>query len=94
MISDKSSYFLEKLNETTMKSSVYSNKLKKFWLQDSQFNISENDEASENDDWDSDIDILKTENNDQDWISKKKICDDNLINWYKIKNFDYFIILI
>ena len=32
MISDKNSYFLEELNETTMKNSVYNNKLKKFWL--------------------------------------------------------------
>ena len=55
-----------------MKNFVYNNKLKKFWLQDSQFDISENNKASENNDWDSDIDILKTKNNNQDWISKKK----------------------
>ena len=71
MISDKDSYFLEELNETAMKSSVHDNRLKKFWLQDSQFDISENDEALKNDDQDSDIDISKTKNNDQDWISKK-----------------------
>ena len=72
MISDKSLYFLEKLNEIMMKSSVYDNRLKKFWLWDSWFNILKNDEASENDDWDSDIDVSKTENNDQDWISNEK----------------------
>jgi len=55
-----------------MKNSVHDNKLKKFWLQDSWFDISENDEASENNDWDSDISVLKTENNDQDWISNEK----------------------
>ena len=60
------------MNKTTIKNSVHSNKLKKFWLWDLWFDISENDKASENDDWDSDIDILKTKNNDQDWISKKK----------------------
>ena len=72
VISDKDSYFLEKLNETMMKSSVHNNRLKKFWLQDSQFDISKNDKASENNDQDSDINILKMRNNDQDWISKKK----------------------
>ena len=72
MISDKDSYFLEKLNETVMKSSVHGNRLKKFWLWDLQFDILKNDEASENDDWDSDIDILKMKDNDQDWISKKE----------------------
>ena len=72
MISDKDSYFLEELNEMIMKSSVHDNRLKKFWLQDSQFDISENDEAFENDDQDSDINISKTEDNDQDWISNKK----------------------
>ena len=72
MISDKDSYFLEKLNETTMKNSVHDNRLKKFWLWDSQFDISENNEASENDDWDSDINVLKIKDNNQDWISKKK----------------------
>ena len=64
MISDKDLYFLEKLNETAMKSSVHDNKLKKFWLWDSWFDISENNEASENDNQDSDIDVSKTENND------------------------------
>ena len=72
IISDKNSYFLEKLNETMMKNFVYNNKLKKFWLQDSQFDISENNKASENDDQDSDIDISKTKNNNQNWISNKK----------------------
>ena len=72
MISDKNSYFLEELNEIMMKNFVHDNKLKKFWLQDSWFDISKNDEASENDNQDSDIDILKTENNDQDWILKEK----------------------
>ena len=72
VISDKNSYFLEKLNETMMKNFVYNNKLKKFWLWDSQFNISENDKAFENNDWNSDINVLKMRNNDQDWISKKK----------------------
>ena len=50
MISDKNSYFLEKLNETTIKNFVHNNRLKKFWLQNLQFDISENDKASENDD--------------------------------------------
>ena len=72
MISDKNSYFLKKLNKTAMKSFVHDNKLKKFWLQDSQFDISENDKASENDNWDSDINVSKMRNNDQDWISNKK----------------------
>ena len=66
VISDKDSYFLEELNETTMKNSVHSNRLKKFWLQNLQFDISENDKAFENDDWDSDIDILKMRDNNQD----------------------------
>ena len=64
MISDKDSYLLEKLNETAMKNSVYNNRLKKFWLQDLWFDISENDKVFENNDWDSNIDISKTENND------------------------------
>ena len=72
MISDKDSYFLEELNETAMKSSVHDNRLKKFWLWDSQFDILKNDEASENDDQNSDINILKTKDNDQDWISNEK----------------------
>ena len=72
MISDKDSYFLEKLNETIMKNFIYNNKLKKFWLQDSWFDISENDEASENDNQDSDISILKMRNNNQNWISNEK----------------------
>ena len=72
MISDKSLYFLEELNETVMKSFVHDNRLKKFWLQDSWFDISENDEASENDDQDSDIDVLKTEDNNQDWIPNEE----------------------
>ena len=72
MISNKDSYFFKKLNETAMKNSVHDNKLKKFWLQNLQFNISENDEASENDDQDSDINISKTEDNNQDWISNEK----------------------
>ena len=62
------------------KNSVYNNKLKKFWLWDLWFDISENNEAFENDNQDSDIDISKTENNNQDWISKKKIHNDNLTN--------------
>ena len=66
MISDKDSYLLEKLNETVMKSSVHDNRLKKFWLWDLWFDISENDDQN------SDINVLKTENNDQDWISNKK----------------------
>ena len=72
MISDKNSYLLEKLNETTMKNSVHDNKLKKFWLWDLQFDISKNDKASENDDQDSDINVSKTEDNNQDWISNEK----------------------
>ena len=72
MISDKDSYFLEELNETTIKSFVHNNRLKKFWLWDLWFDISKNDEASENDDQNSDIDILKMRDNNQDWISKKK----------------------
>ena len=64
MISDKDSYFLEKLNETVMKNSVHDNKLKKFWLQDSQFDISKNDEAFENDNWDSNISVSKMRDND------------------------------
>ena len=67
MISDKDSYLLEELNETAIKSFVHDNKLKKFWLQDSQFDISENDKTFENNDWNSDIDVLKTESNNQDW---------------------------
>ena len=72
MISDKNSYFLEKLNETAMKNSVHDNRLKKFWLWDLQFNISENDKTSENNNWDSDVNILNMRNNDQDWISNRK----------------------
>ena len=72
MIFNKDLYFLEELNETIMKNSVHNNKLKKFWLQDLWFDISENNEASENDDWDSDIDVLKMRDNNQDWISKEK----------------------
>ena len=55
-----------------MKNSVHNNKLKKFWLQDSWFDISENDKASKNNNWDSDIDVLKMKDNDQDWILKEK----------------------
>ena len=55
-----------------MKNFVHNNRLKKFWLQDSQFDISENDKAFENDDWDSDISVLKMRDNDQDWISNEK----------------------
>ena len=65
VISDKDSYFLKKLNETVMKNSVHDNKLKNFWLWNLWFDISENDKASENDDWDFDIDVLKTKNNNQ-----------------------------
>ena len=36
------------------------------------FDISKNDKVSENDDWDSNINILKIEDNDQDWISNEK----------------------
>ena len=72
MISNKDSYFLEELNKIIMKNSVHDNRLKKFWLWDLWFNISKNDEASENNDQDSDINISKTEDNDQDWISNEK----------------------
>ena len=72
MISDKSLYFLEKLNEIMMKSSVHDNRLKKFWLWDSWFDILKNNKASENDDQDSDIDISKTEDNNQNWILDEK----------------------
>ena len=72
IISDKNSYFLEELNEIMMKNSVYNNRLKKFWLWDSWFDISKNNKASENDDWDYDINISKTKNNNQDWISNEK----------------------
>ena len=72
MISDKNSYFLKELNETAMKNFVHDNRLKKFWLQDLWFDISENDKTFENDDWDSDINISKTEDNNQDWISNEK----------------------
>ena len=72
MISDKNSYLLEELNETMMKNSVHNNRLKKFWLWDLWFDILKNDEASENDDQDSDISVLKMKDNDQDWISNKK----------------------
>ena len=56
----------------SMKNSVHDNKLKKFWLQDSWFDILKNDKASENDDWDSDISVSKTEDNNQDWILNEK----------------------
>ena len=69
VISDKNSYFLEELNEIAMKSSVHDNRLKKFWLWDSQFDILENDKASENGDQDSDVNISNMRDNDQDWIS-------------------------
>ena len=72
MISDKDSYFLEKLNETMMNNSVHDNRLKKFWLWDSWFDISKNDETSENDDQNSNIDVLNVRDNDQDWISNRK----------------------
>ena len=72
MISDKDSYFFEELNETAMKSSVYDNRLKKFWLWDLWFDISENNEAFENNDWNSDINVLKMRDNNQDWISNEK----------------------
>ena len=55
-----------------MKNSVHDNKLKKFWLQDSQFDISKNNEAFENDDQDSDISVSKMKDNNQDWISNEK----------------------
>jgi len=68
VIPDKGSYFLEELDGTAMKSPVHGNRLKKFWLRDPRFDISENDEASENGDRDSDISVSKTGDNDQDWI--------------------------
>ena len=46
--------------------------MKKFWLQDSQFDISENNKTFENNDQDSDINVLKTEDNNQDWILNEK----------------------
>ena len=49
-----------------MKNSVHDNRLKKFWLWDSWFDILKNDKVSENNDWDSDINISKTEDNNQD----------------------------
>ena len=49
-----------------MKNSVHDNRLKKFWLWDLQFNISENDKTSENNNWDSDVNILNMKNNNQD----------------------------
>ena len=72
MISDINSYFLEELDETAMKSSVHDNRLKKFWLWNSWFDILKNDKASKNDDQDSDISVSKTRDNDQDWISNEK----------------------
>ena len=72
MISDKNSYFLEKLNETVMKNFIHDNKLKKFWLQDLWFDILKDDKIFENNDQDSDIDVLKMRDNDQDWISNEK----------------------
>ena len=72
MISDKDSYFLEELNETVMKNSVHDNRLKKFWLWDSQFDILKNDKTFKNSDQDSDNDVSKMRDNDWDWISNKK----------------------
>ena len=72
VISDKNSYFLKNLNEIMMKNSVYDNKLKKFWLWNLQFDILKNDKTSENNDQDSDINVLKMRDNNQDWISNKK----------------------
>ena len=66
MIPDKGSYFLEELDGTAMKSPVHGNRLKKFWLRDPRFDISENDEASENGDRDSDISVSKMGDNNQD----------------------------
>ena len=71
MISDKDSYFLEELNETAMKNSVHDNRLKKFWLWDLWFDILK-DETSENDDWNSNVDVLNVRDKNQDWISNEE----------------------
>ena len=72
MISDKNSYFLEELNETAMKNFVHDNRLKKFWLWDLWFDILKDDKTSENNDWNSDVNVSNMKNNDQDWISNEK----------------------
>ncbi len=66
VISDKDSYFLEELNDTLKKNSVHDNRLKKFWLQDSCFDILKNNNVSKNNDCNLDINILENRENNRD----------------------------
>ena len=72
VIQDKDSYFLEELDKTLMKSLIHGNYLKKFWLQDSYFNIPENSNKNSSKNQDSDNEILEDEENDMWWISEEK----------------------
>ena len=64
VIQDKGFYFLEELDKTLMKSSIYGNYLKKFWLWDLYFDVPENDDKNDSKNQDSDNKILKDgENN-------------------------------
>ena len=62
VIPDKGSYFLEELDGTLKESPVHGNRLKKFWLRDPRFDISENDER------DSDVDMPDVGDNNRQLI--------------------------
>ena len=64
VIQDKKFYFLKKLDKILIKSSIYNNYLKKFWLQDSHFDILNNSNKENNKNQDSDYKIVQDRKND------------------------------
>ena len=68
-------YFLEELDKTLITSSIHDDQLKKFWLQDLRFNISDNNENSDDDSTKQSADDRKKidfEKKDKDWIFSEK----------------------
>ena len=68
-------YFLEELDETSITSSIHDDQLKKFWLQDSRFNISDNNKNSDDDSTEQFTDNrekIDFEKKDEDWIFSEK----------------------
>ena len=68
-------YFLEELDETPITSSIHDDWLKKFWLWDLRFNISDNNNKNSDDSTEQSADDrekIDFEKKDEDWIFLKK----------------------
>ena len=65
-------YFLEELDEMLITSSIHDDQLKKFWLQDSRFNISDNSDDDSTEQSADNREKIDFEKKDEDWILSEK----------------------